>query len=95
VTKRIRRAVRDQRGLPSLENLRRDVGYGLHGMRLNRGFTAVAVACLALGIGANTAIFSVANAVMVRSLPVSKPGATAALSLRVPGRHCRGRREPD
>ncbi len=65
---------RDQRGLPWLENMRRDVGYALRGLRRNPGFAAVAVACLALGIGANTAVFSVANAVMVRSLPVRDPG---------------------
>lgn len=72
-------AYRDQRGLPWLENLRRDVGYAWRGMRRNPGFAAVAVACLALGIGANTAIFSVANAVMVRSLPVSDPAQLVLL----------------
>jgi len=64
---------RDQRGLPALDTFRQDVRYALRGMRKNPAFTAVAVACLALGIGANTAIFSLFNAVMLRSLPVQDP----------------------
>ncbi|HYP06267.1 MAG TPA: ABC transporter permease, partial [Bryobacteraceae bacterium] len=50
-----------------------DVRYALRLMRRNRGFTAVAVLSIALGIGANTAIFSLFDAVMVRTLPVSHP----------------------
>ena len=57
-----------------LESLLHDLRFGLRSMRRSPGLTAVAVLSLALGIGANTAIFSLMNAVMLRQLPVKDPG---------------------
>jgi macrolide transport system ATP-binding/permease protein len=65
------------------EQLVQDLRYALRAMLRNRAFTALAVLSLALGMGANTAIFSFMDAILLRSLPVRDPGSLAVLNWRV------------
>ncbi len=70
----------------SLDKLLRDLRFGLRSLRQSPGFAAAAILTLALGIGANTAVFSVMNAVLLRSLPVSDPDRLVYLRTTNPPR---------
>jgi len=79
-----RETTRDMWGWRWLVDVMQDVRYGLRLLGKNPGFTAVAILTLALGIGANTVIFSLVDTVMLKMLPVQKPEELMVLAIRSP-----------
>ena len=79
-----RQAYRERRTLPWLENLLRDVRYALRGFRRNPVFTITAIATLALGIGATTAVFSVVDRILFRGLPYAHGDHLVSVGLTAP-----------
>jgi predicted permease len=77
-------ACRDRRGVPLFEQGIQDLRSGVRQMMKNRLFTAAAVATLGIGIGANTAVFSIINAVLLSDLPYADPGRLIALTQSFP-----------
>jgi predicted permease len=73
-TVQAREEIRDARGMTFFEMLRQDVRFGARALRREPGYTIAVILILALGIGANTAMFSVLNGVLLKPLPFKQPG---------------------
>ena len=78
-TMQVKEAIRDQQARAAFRGLTQDVRIGIRQLRATPLVTAVAIFSLALGIGANTALYSLANSLLLRPLPIREPGRLALI----------------
>ena len=81
----IKDVYRDARGLPFLETLSRDTRHAIRGLRRTPAFTAAVILTLALGIGANTAVFAVIDSILIQPLPYPQAEALVGVWHTAPG----------
>jgi predicted permease len=81
----VRETYREQRGLPLLEQIRRDLRFGVYQLWKSPGFALTAILTLALGVGANTTVFSLINGLLLRPLPVPESGRLVVMGMNVGG----------
>src|SRR5207302_10954009 len=84
-TEQVKERVRDKRLGNGLHSLLSDCRFGARQLYKNPGFTLTVVLTLALSVGANTAIFSLVNALLLKSLPYSHPGRMGTIYTRIAG----------
>src|SRR5947208_4566649 len=81
----VKDAYRDQLRIPGVDTIRQDMWYAIRAMRRNLTFTVVVASTLAIALGANTAVFSVLNGVLLKPLAYPNADELVALRLTAPG----------
>jgi hypothetical protein len=79
----IKESYRRQRGLPFVDALVQDMRFGTRQIRRSPGFALIAILTLSLGIGANTAVFTLTHALLLKTLPIRDPGELVRVTINV------------